>query len=75
MKTKKPVRVSYDADADVMSFENTTRTAIDYAREMGNLVVHFSKKDEPVLIEVLQASRAFRGKSSVLTRIADSVTS
>ncbi len=28
---------------------------IDYASEMGNVVVHFSKNDEPVLFEILNA--------------------
>ena len=64
------VHVSYDADADVLSIEGGSKTQIDHAREMGNFVVHFSKKEEPVLIEVLEASKTFRGQTKPLERIA-----
>ena len=30
---------------------------IDFAREIGNVVVHFTKNNLPVLIEILEASK------------------
>ena len=68
--TTKKVQVEYDSDADVLSFENTSPAPIDHAREMGNLVVHFGKNDEPVLIEVLEASKTFRGQTAPFEKIA-----
>ena len=60
MKNKPNTKISYDADADVLRMESTTRARIDHAEEMGNLVVHFTKQNKPVLVEVLEASRLFK---------------
>ncbi len=49
----------YEPEADVLSWELSDQ-AIDSARETGNLVVHFSKDQVPVLIEVLEASEVPR---------------
>ena len=57
---KNDIKIKYDSDADVLSMEGAGRTLIDHAKEMGNLVVHFSKKGEPVLVEILEASQAFK---------------
>lgn len=54
---KRKVTISYDPDADVLSWDVASRTPISHATEMGNFVVHFSKKNLPVLIEVLEASK------------------
>jgi uncharacterized protein YuzE len=62
MKNKN-AKIAYDPEADVLSVENNTTTPIAYAQEMGNLVVHFSKKDEPILVEILQASALFKKQS------------
>ncbi len=48
--------ISYEPEADVVRIE-LTDTPIDYAREMGNVVVHFSKDNIPVYLEILEASR------------------
>ena len=52
--------ITYDKEADILSVENDTKTHIHYAEEMGNLVVHFSKKGQPVLVEILEASKLFK---------------
>lgn len=65
------VTVSYDADADVLALEGSRNATIDHAKEMGNLVVHFSDNDEPVLVEVLEASKTLRGQSVPFTEIAE----
>ncbi|MDP3965305.1 MAG: DUF2283 domain-containing protein [bacterium] len=66
MKNKTNTKISYDADADVLSMESVARTIIDHAEEMGNLVVHFSKANKPVLVEILGASRLFKDQSKSL---------
>ena len=71
MKSKKhTIKVAYDSEADVLSIESSATAQIDHAREIGNLVVHFGKNDEPVLIEVLEASRSLKGQSKPLAQIA-----
>lgn len=71
MSAKNNIKVEYDSDADVLSIEGSSNTPIDHARELGNLVVHFDKNDEPVLIEVLEASHSLRGQAEPLARIAE----
>lgn len=55
----------YDSDADVLSVE-VSKKPIDYAQEMGDLVVHFTKDNKPVLLEVLDAKRFFKKSLKVL---------
>ena len=43
------IELRYEPEADVLSWEINS-DPIDYAKEMGNIVVHFSKKNIPVLI-------------------------
>ena len=52
-------KVSYDSDADVLSLAGSAIGRIDHANELGNFVVHFTKDDRPLLIEVLEASKVF----------------
>lgn len=56
MKNNKKTKISYDSEADVLRVEISKRP-IDYAREMGNIVVHFTKEGLPVYLEVLEAKR------------------
>jgi len=74
MKRVKKIKMSYEPEADVLSVE-VAKNPIDYAEEMGNLVVHFSKKNQPVLVEILNAkdflsqSKTLVGKKS-LSRVS-----
>lgn len=63
---KNNVTIKYDSDADVLSMASEARANIDHAQEMGNVVVHFSKKGEPVVVEILEASELFRHQSPSL---------
>ncbi len=54
MKAKK-LKITYEPEADVLSWE-VSKQPIEFAEEIGNFVVHFSKKNQPVLVEVLEAS-------------------
>ena len=49
------MKVSYDRDADVLVIELSDED-IDHAEEVGPLIIHFSKDNKPVLIEILDAS-------------------
>ena len=53
---KQKVKISYEPEADVLMWE-TGKQPIDYAEEIGNMVVHFDKKNSPVLVEILEASK------------------
>ncbi|MDO8505922.1 MAG: DUF2283 domain-containing protein [bacterium] len=47
-------QLKYEPEADILSWE-VSKEPIDYAKEIGNFVVHFSKNGTPILVEVLQA--------------------
>lgn len=56
IKIKNNAKISYEPEADVLMWEITEKP-IDYAKEIGNVVVHFTKNNVPVLIEILEASK------------------
>ena len=60
---KEKTKIKYDPDADVLSMELSGGMKIDYATEAGNFVVHFSKKNIPVLVEVLQATQFLKNSN------------
>ena len=64
MKNKNNVKISYEPEADVLMWEIGNKP-IDFAKEIGNVVVHFDRQDEPVLIEILEA-REFLSKAKNL---------
>jgi len=72
MKNLNP-KISYDPDADVLAFAQPTKARIDYAQELGNFVVHFTKDGRPVLIEVLDASKAFSASPKPLRQMSNLV--
>lgn len=59
-------KLTYEPEADVLTWEISSR-AIDHAKEIGNIVAHFSKNNNPVLVEILEASR-FIAKSNQLIK-------
>jgi uncharacterized protein YuzE len=56
MENKNKAKISYEPEADVLMWEITDKP-IDFAKEIGNIVVHFTKNNIPVLIEILEASK------------------
>ncbi|MBU4298800.1 DUF2283 domain-containing protein [Patescibacteria group bacterium] len=56
MRNKNKAKISYESEADVLIWEMTDKP-IDFAKEIGNVVVHFTKNNIPVLIEILEASK------------------
>ncbi len=67
MKNKNNVKISYDSEADVLMWEIGNKP-IDFAKEIGNVVVHFDKQDEPVLIEILEARKFLSQAKNLLIK-------
>lgn len=70
-KTKK-TKISYDPEADVLRVE-MAKKPIDYAREMGNIIVHFTESGLPVYLEILEAKKFLLRTEQILekTRIPE----
>ncbi len=49
------MKVSYNREQDILMYE-ISGEPIDYAEEVGDIIVHFTKKGKPVLLEILDAS-------------------
>jgi uncharacterized protein YuzE len=47
-------RMRYSKDVDALLVEFSDKR-IDYAEEEGQIIVHFSREGEPVLLEILDA--------------------
>ena len=52
------VKVSYNRESDVLLIQ-VSEAKVDYAEEMGPIIVHFTKDGKPVLLEILDASELF----------------
>jgi len=48
-------RISHEPEANVLRIE-IAKKPIDHAREVGNVIVNFSKEGLPVYIEILESS-------------------
>lgn len=49
------MKLKYDRKEDILTVE-TASGNIDHAEEMGPIIVHFTKDDKPVVIEILEAN-------------------
>ncbi len=59
-------QIRYSKDIDALLFE-LSQEKIDYAEEAGPVIVHFSAKGEPVLLEILNARDFLNSASSLVT--------
>lgn len=50
------MRFRYDKDDDVLNIW-MSKEPVDFAEQDKNIVVHFSKENKPVLLEILDASK------------------
>lgn len=66
-KIKSNAKISYEPEADVLMWEITEKP-IDYAKEIGNVVVHFTKNNVPVLIEILEASKFLARTKNIIEK-------
>ena len=46
----------YDPESNLISIE-VSKGKIEYARDFGNFIIHFSEAGKPLLIEILDASK------------------
>jgi len=60
-------KFDYEKDDDVMNIW-LSKNKIDYAEQSGDIIVHFSRDNEPVYIEILDASRFLKAQSKVLPK-------
>jgi len=67
MDRNKKTLFNYDPEADILSWEITGRP-IEYAKEIGNVVIHFSKNHSPVLIEILEATKLLTSALGILEK-------
>ena len=49
------MKVKYSPEVDILMYE-ISKAAIDHAEEAGDIVVHYSKRRKPVLLEIFNAS-------------------
>jgi len=47
-------KIRYSGDVDALLIELSDKS-IDYAEEEGQMIIHFSKDGQPVLLEILDA--------------------
>lgn len=59
------MRVSYDRETDIMLVETSKKGKIDFAGEVGPIIVHFTKDRKPMLLEILNASEFISNLSKV----------
>lgn len=50
------MRAKYYKDADLLSFR-ISNTPYQYAKQEGDVIVHYNNKKEPVLIEIVNAAK------------------
>ena len=67
MSRSKKTLFNYDPEADILSWEITGRP-IEYAKEIGNVVIHFNKNHSPVLIEILEATKLLTSALGILEK-------
>ncbi len=60
-------KISYEPEADVLRVE-VSQKPIDYAAELGNIIVHFTKDGMPVYLEILEASKFLKKSEKILSQ-------
>ena len=61
------MKAKYYEDADLISWK-ISKKPFEHAIRSGDFVVHYSKDDEPVLIEILNAARFLKEANSMLPK-------
>lgn len=57
----------YEPEDDILNIW-FSRKAIDYAEQTGDVIVHFTKENEPVYIEILDAAKFLKEANSSLPK-------
>jgi len=50
-------RIKYDEDADVLVVILKGKGKLSYAKEVGDIIVHFDEGGKPLFMEILKASK------------------
>ena len=66
------LKISYEPEADVLTWELSDKP-IDYAEMEGNFIVHFTENNQPVLIEIIEASKFFHKAEKLIEKTAHAV--
>lgn len=61
------MKYSYDPESDVLAIKISSKP-YDYAEEMGDFIVHFTKDGKPVYIEILNANNFIKKTLTVLPK-------
>jgi len=61
------MRIRYSRDEDILIIEFSDEK-IDYAEEMGPIIVHFTEDEKPVMLEILDASEFIAEISKIAMR-------
>jgi len=64
------MKVSYNRVDDVLLLE-VSDEGIEYAEEVGPLIIHFTKAGKPVLVEILDASEVLAELTRVSVKAQD----
>ena len=59
------MKFRYDKEDDVLMVW-FSRQKVDYAQQQKNIIIHFSKNNKPVLMEILDASAFLQQTSKIL---------
>ena len=61
------MKLSYDREKDILTVE-TSEDFIDHSEEIGPIILHLTKDNKPVLLEILDASEFLSEVSKVTMR-------
>ncbi len=66
------MKIRYSRDEDILIIE-TASGEIDYAEEMGQFIIHYTKDKKPVMLEIQDASEflSLATKSSITAQPLD----
>ena len=64
------MKISYNREDDIMILE-VSQDKIDFAEELGPIIVHFNDKRKPVLLEILDASEFIATAAKSTIRLKD----
>jgi len=64
------MKISYNREQDILMYE-VSDEPIDYAEEVGPIIVHFTKEGRPVLLEILDASEFLAATTKITMKSQD----
>jgi len=69
------MKAKYYEDADLLSFR-ISKTPYKYAKQEGDVIVHYSDRKEPVLIEIVNAAKFLKDTTKMLPkRVREEISS